>query len=227
VSTEAAVDTFVCPNCQEALEKPTQVDVSCDCGWRGAVYFFDPLPPEVSQAEVALSEDAVCSNHPNKKAVTICAGTGDYICDLCRVDIKGETYSIQYLDGGGQAKAQEAFANSLPRPDRVALTCLLISLVIFYTGIVLIPVALFYYSRTFKLRQTNPIYRRLVSGSRLVVIGFILSLFLVLYVIGAGFMGFAVYTLATKEGQTEFQESIEQQDGEMIETGNEDGPPEF
>lgn len=226
MSTDTAVDTFICPNCRATLEKPTDEVVSCSCGWRGSVYFFDPIPPEVSQAEVALTDDAVCSNHPNKKAVAICAGTGDYICDLCRVDLKGETYSIQYLDAGGQEKVKEAYANTLPRPDRLVITLLFLSVITFYGGIVLIPIALFYYPRIFKLRRNNPTFRRLVSRGRTMFVGFALALFLLMYLVVAIGLGVAIYSLSTPEGQRHFREALNEENGEAMDS-DEEGPPEF
>ncbi|MBX9653230.1 hypothetical protein K2Y11_06370 [bacterium] len=226
MSTETAVETFVCPNCKATLETPADEVVSCACGWRGSVYSFNPIPPEVNQAEVALSDDAVCSNHPSKKATAICAGTGDYICELCRVDLKGETYSIQYLDAGGQEKVMEAYSNTLPRPDRLVITLLFLSVITFYGGIVLIPIALFYYPGIFKLRRNNPVFRRLVSRGRALFVGFALALFLLVYLAVAIALGVAVYSLSTAEGQRHFREALDEQNGESMEM-DEEGPPEF
>ena len=223
MSTEVVVDTFVCPKCGTTLEKPAETVTSCACGWRGAVYVFHPLPPEISVAEHALSDDAVCSNHPNKKAVAICAGTGDYICDLCRVDLRGETYSVQYLDGGGQEKAKEVFANSLARPDRMVFSCIALSIVTFWGGVVLIPIALFYYPRIFKMRRTNPLYRKLVGRGSVITLGFILSFFALAYIALAVTLGVAFYSISN-EGRFNSRSSDGMYESEP---SSEESPPEF
>src|SRR5580658_2840979 len=99
-----AITGFVCPRCGLALaaDKPAQPSIACTrCNWTGEAYHFWRLPADVTSAEAALPEDAVCIHHPRKKAVAVCAGTGDYVCSLCAIELNGQTYSAEYLNGPG------------------------------------------------------------------------------------------------------------------------------
>src|SRR4051812_44560983 len=117
------IDYFVCPGCSVRLTPETSGATRCPhCKWRGDAYLFAPKPLDVSQAEMALPEDAACLHHPRKKATAVCAGTGDYICALCAVEIEGQTFSAAFLDKGGKEKAKKAFDRTLPRPDRHVYT---------------------------------------------------------------------------------------------------------
>src|SRR5207248_2157926 len=107
----------VCPSCSREFQGPFLGSQACAfCGWIGEVYVFDPLPSTLDRAEQALPEDSVCMHHPSKKATAICAGTGDYICALCAVDLNGQTYSASYLGNAGKEKVGTAFDRYLERP---------------------------------------------------------------------------------------------------------------
>ena len=43
------------------------------------------------------AEEAACVTHPARVAVGICHKTGDYLCELCAVRLRGQTYSVHYV----------------------------------------------------------------------------------------------------------------------------------
>lgn len=132
--------------------------------WEGVIYRGHPRDEENKPAEAARMEDAVCANHPTKKAVAICAGTGDYICSLCRVHLNDKDYSVQYLDRGGKPVFDELFAKSLPRPDRMVIVMLLLSaFTLFFLAPIFFLVATVMLHRASKLRLTNQTYRAVAS----------------------------------------------------------------
>lgn len=118
---------FYCLNCRTfgTLLRKRNAWHCSNCGWTGDVHICHPKTRDNAPAEMAGPEDAVCANHPGKKAVAACAGTGDYICSLCLVEIGGKSYSVQYLDGQGKTEGVLDFAKSMRRWDSlVALLCL-------------------------------------------------------------------------------------------------------
>ena len=121
-----------------------------------------PVAPAMASAgELAGEDDGRCAHHPTKKAATVCAGTGDYICELCRIDLGGESYSVQYLDGGGREVVERRLTRTLPRPERQVMLCLLASLSCIATF--LAPVFCVYgwvqVVRLFRLQRESPLYR--------------------------------------------------------------------
>ncbi len=137
---------------------------------------FTPLEPSVDRVDTASEQHAICAHHPENRAVAECAGTGNYICALCAVDIDGATYSVQFLDSAaGEAVLSERFASSLPRPDRLVWHLLAFTLVFPITVIMLflsfvwVPVAFIYWAKLIRMRQGNELYRRVVSGWKLPV----------------------------------------------------------
>src|SRR5262245_48239980 len=84
------VSQFICPGCAAVLQPGPEVHVLCPaCQWTGQAYLFQPVATRVDLAETALPDDAVCAHHPGKRAVAVCAGTGDFICALCAIDVGG------------------------------------------------------------------------------------------------------------------------------------------
>jgi hypothetical protein len=89
-----------------------------NCGWRGHVYTCVPREQDESAGTPAMPGEAVCANHPDKAAVAVCAGSGDYICPLCRVKVAGADYSVQYIDRVDGEARDKILPFTLSRPDR-------------------------------------------------------------------------------------------------------------
>jgi hypothetical protein len=180
-----------CPGCKMGMIVDVPGPNRCPtCGWVGDVYTFQPAEIRGESAELALPDDATCIHHPRKKATAVCAGTGDYICSLCSVDVSGQTYSAQYLDAGGKAKAAKAFDRALKRPDSHARSYLLFPFIP-YVNFLVIPFAFIWLPHGFilvgrarRLRREDPVYARLVSPLRLGVITAFLIIYSVSWIVG-------------------------------------------
>ena len=161
------------------------------CSWLGDVYSFSPRLLEVEEAVAALPEDATCLHHPRKKAVAVCAGTGDYVCALCAIELNGQTFSAEYLNGAGKDMAGKAFDRTLPRPDSQILLYMLLCFVPYVNIIFLafafiwIPHAVYLYFKLFRLRRENEVLRRVVGRGRIITIGILLGLFSLGWIAGA------------------------------------------
>ncbi|HEY1684667.1 MAG TPA: hypothetical protein VGG19_07895 [Tepidisphaeraceae bacterium] len=181
-----AVTEFACPRCGTmlALAAPNQSHTNCPaCRWSGQVYLFSHLPLDVKTAESALPEDAACAHHPSKKATAICAGTGDYICSLCTIELNGQPYSAEYLNHGGKETLGKAFTRTLPRPDSQIRLYLVAAIIIPYVNFVLwifaflwIPHAFILYRRALRMRREDKLFSRVMSSMSVVVLPILLVL---------------------------------------------------
>ena len=159
----------------------------CDiCRLEVKAELFNTIAPVIHAPEIATSEDATCVYHPHKKAVTVCQGTGNFICALCAVEVKGKTYSVQYLESKAGKKAADEMANRyLPRPDRV-VTNLFVALFIPYANAVvfiLFPLwAVYGYlqcGKMAKMRREDALYHDLIGSARIVTAAVLISIVLV------------------------------------------------
>lgn len=186
-----SITQFHCPSCRSALEPVSEGPTQCPaCNWRGEAYFFTPLAVNVAAAEVALPDDATCIHHPRKKANAICAGTGDYICTLCEVQINGQSYSAEYLNTAGKEKIGKAFDRYLPRPDSQVLLYLLlvfvpgVNYIIVPFAFIWIPHSFFLYRKALRLRRENPLFARVVGTGRLITIAILLTVISLAWIAG-------------------------------------------
>ncbi len=186
-----AITHFTCPSCRNELAPTTSGPVRCpSCDWRGEADLFSAKHLAVDAAETALPEDAVCVHHPRKRATAVCAGTGDYICSLCSVELNGETYGANYLAAGGKDKAAKAFDRNLPRPDNY-ITTYLILIFVPYVNVVMIPFAFIWiphafilYARSLRMRRENPLFARLMGRWRVITIPILLCIVSALWIAG-------------------------------------------
>lgn len=151
---------------------------------------FSPVPMLAPQAETATEEHAVCAHHPEHQAIAVCAGTGNYICALCTVEIDGKTYSVQFLDSPpGQSVVAQRFTSVLPRPDRIVWQMLASLLILPLTAAMLflffiwVPVGVVNWFRVLRLRGRSNLYRRIVRMPQVVIMLLGLLLWLVAGVI--------------------------------------------
>jgi len=152
------------------------------CGKHDAYFSVEEFTPSrltVDRIEGASEQHAICAHHPEHRAVAVCAGTGNYICALCAVDIDGTPYSVQFLDSAaGKTVLDQRFASSLSRPDRVVwqlLACVLvlpISAFMIFPAFIWVPVGFIYWVKALRLRRQNALYGQLVRRWH---VGFMLS----------------------------------------------------
>lgn len=164
-----------CPACDFSTIELVEPRTRCSCGWTAEVERFAPLPPPVHEAEAALPDDAVCTAHPAKRAIGVCAGSGDYLCALCSVEIEGQTYSAGYLEHGGREKFQQAFDRQLPRPDRMAATLLAFCFPFWLISPALVAGAMYYYVKLIQGRRRDPLLRQVTSRMTVVWAGVLLA----------------------------------------------------
>ena len=187
---DTAITSVACPGCSVPLDVADDEKRRCsNCGWRGNILAFRPLQLKVDAGQAALPEDATCVHHPAKRAESICAGTGDYICALCTIEHEGQTFSADYFSSSGAATAAAAFERTLARPD---------SSVVLYMGLCLIPYVNVIWligwpvwvvrgwiklAHAAQLRREDPILRRLVSRARLIFLSVIFAIVTLLLVV--------------------------------------------
>ena len=175
-----------CPKCNNYIAfHPRGDGWRCtDCGWTGTMLQCHPILPDTGPAETARPEDAVCANHPGKRAVAVCAGTGDYICSLCRVKVGDKDFSVQYLDRQGPEMAKVLFTNRLPRWDRIIDICFGLFLVIFVAAPVFTVIATWALYKAQRERRTNPLYRELAGHIRVWIIWIAMAVATIAYLGG-------------------------------------------
>lgn len=165
-----------CPSCNKPFDLETDTLGACPgCAKVLDVRLFSPIALKVDEAAPALPDDAVCANHPGKRAEHVCAGTGAYICALCAVNTGGEVFSASYLGtAAGKKRTEQAFGTELPRPDSMVGSILLF-MFIPYVNILtviaspfLVPWGFVLLARAARLRREgDPAYARVIRPWRL------------------------------------------------------------
>lgn len=142
-----------------------------------------------------MPEDAACAQHPNRRAVATCAGSGDFICALCSVEVEGKTFSAKYLESGGKTKIKDAFERHMKRPDREAIQMAAISFVpcLFFLSPLWVALGIFKLVKAHKMRRENPLFARAVSKTSLILAAVVIGLQIALWITFAVFMGFAAF----------------------------------
>jgi len=180
------VSGFDCPSCGEKLFTDSSGPAACPaCGWKGGVYLFKALREKAEIARAATQDKAVCAVHPTKQASAVCAGTGDYICSLCAVEVDGKIFGASYLNKAGRKTMAKSFARRLERPDGAISVYLLLTLMMWFLGPLFIPLAIYSYSKALKQRKNDEMYRRVFSRLDVAAWGFILFSVTVVYTLAA------------------------------------------
>ncbi|MGC8625121.1 MAG: hypothetical protein ACP5VQ_07625 [Phycisphaerae bacterium] len=155
------------------------------CRMHATGEIFNPVAPAIHGPELAMTQDATCVYHPQKKAVTVCQGTGNFICALCAVEIKGKTYSVQYLESNAGKKVADEITNRyLPRPDRVVNNILVALFIPYADAVVFILFPLwavygyFQCGKMAQMRRDNALYHDLIGNGRIVTGAILLSIVL-------------------------------------------------
>ena len=102
-------------------------------------------------------------------ATAVCAGTGDYICNLCAVELNGKTYSAEYLNHGGKDHVAKAFDRVLERPDGRIYLYLILNFIPYVNGFIAVfaflwlPHAFYLYFKALRMRRESEIFARIMS----------------------------------------------------------------
>lgn len=182
---DSAADEFECPNCRGVLEAPVDTaHVRCAiCNWVGEVYLFAPAEPVLEAPVEAMPEEATCAHHPGKRAVDVCAGTGDYICSLCAIEIAGRVYSAEYINRAGADLIGQHLQRTLPRPDRMVSLVVLLMLVpcFWWVAWALVIWAAVLYVRMIRQYRTDALYQRVIGMGSLIAAPIVLIVASIIY----------------------------------------------
>lgn len=166
-----------CPThkCPGRLHLAADGNASCPaCRRKARAHLFTPVPPLLLPLLPATGNEAVCANHPHRKAQTLCCATGDYICPLCTAVIAGNAYSVAYLGSeSGKSFMDAISAQVIPRPDSLITTwawCCVVPPVFFFGWLaapVVAPLSALWWVQTLRLRKNNPLAKQVITGRRL------------------------------------------------------------
>ncbi len=158
--TPPALPGAACPRCREPFTADGTRRRCAACGWTGRVSVFTPPPgANDDRPELAGIDDATCTFHPDKKATAICEGTGSYICALCAVEVRGRTFSAEYINTGGDPTVTRQHRPALPRPDRY-ITLLSLAIILFWPATVITTFFVIYgFVKHLRMLRTDSVYR--------------------------------------------------------------------
>jgi hypothetical protein len=107
--------------------------VCTSCGSRNTVRVFPALfaaPSAPALPESALDGEAVCFDHPSKKAVAACHLCGRFVCALCSVEFEGQVWCPTCVAAGKGTGKTVYLEPSRVLYDSIALTIPLASLIL-------------------------------------------------------------------------------------------------
>jgi DNA-directed RNA polymerase subunit RPC12/RpoP len=144
-----ARDGAICPSCNAAV----------------MVRVFPAIltkPQLVSPAAIQAGEgEATCFFHPGKTAAVACSRCGRFVCQLCRVEFRGEDWCPECLSSGIQKKRIATLENHRTLYDSIALAIAILPMpLLWWLTIVSAPAALYISVRYWKaplsiLRRTR------------------------------------------------------------------------
>lgn len=132
------------------------------CGAHSIVRVFPALfqgsaAPAV--VEAAGEGEAACYDHPAKRAVAHCAQCGRFVCQLCAVDFRGETWCPGCIAAGVSRKKTVELEQDRVLYDSLALTMALAPLIMWPVTIISGPATVFtairYWRRPLSLVRRN------------------------------------------------------------------------
>ncbi len=124
-------DLLSCENCHGVLE-PAAVNTSSPqrcphCGEESHRLAFpavlQDVPKGVAPQAVADESEAGCFQHPDSRAVASCCISGQFLCALCDIDINGQHFAPDSLEGAIRTGKFEKLQASYTRFDLLALAC--------------------------------------------------------------------------------------------------------
>jgi hypothetical protein len=126
----AAADPVRCSRCNAVLPREVvearEMALCPDCGAAVTAWVFPAIlsrpAPILSAETTAVEGDATCFFHPGKAAVLACSRCGRFVCQLCQVELRGETLCPECITTGMAKKKIAALENRRVCYDSVALT---------------------------------------------------------------------------------------------------------
>jgi hypothetical protein len=117
----------ICPQCDfpfpVAAPESEEFSTCPVCGAESLVRVFPALlaPAAAPTGETAGESEAVCFDHPRKRAAAACSQCGRFVCALCATEFRGECWCPQCLAAGVQKKRVTELENSRTLYDSIAL----------------------------------------------------------------------------------------------------------
>ena len=147
-----------CPNCNTGLPsrflRTDPVTTACPaCLADLTIQVFPALFQTGAKIETGtLAEgEASCYEHPNKRAVGVCAHCGRFLCGLCEVEVGGSVWCPECLGPGPSRPKLAALETSRTLYDSIALALATWPLIVFlYVSVFTAPVALYVAIRYWK-----------------------------------------------------------------------------
>ena len=139
---------------REAIEaRDGAICPTCNSGVMVRVFPAILTKPEiVSPAAIQAGEgEATCFFHPGKTAAVACSRCGRFLCQLCRVEFRGEDWCPECLSSGIKRKRIATLENHRTLYDSIALGMVLLPLpLLWWATIVSAPAALYVSVRYWK-----------------------------------------------------------------------------
>lgn len=149
-----AANILSCPKCRKSLPPESvhgnDTDLCPSCRSKVMVIPFpallnSPVPVRTGMT-VASDSDATCYYHTQKQAQTPCDACGRFICDLCAIEMRGETLCPSCLASGQKKNKMSHLETQRTLYDSLALMLSVLpwALLIFWVfTIITAPMALF------------------------------------------------------------------------------------
>jgi uncharacterized Zn finger protein (UPF0148 family) len=138
-----------------------EISTCPDCGSENKVKIFPAalrLTPSI-ESESAEEGDAACFDHPASRAIASCAQCGRFVCQLCAVELTGNTYCPSCISTGVSKVAGRNVSAARVAFDSIALSVALVPLLFFpitlFTGPVAVFLAVRYWKRPLVLMHAN------------------------------------------------------------------------
>jgi hypothetical protein len=123
-----------------------------DCGTEHQVKIFSAAlrAAPSTQSESAAEGEAACFDHPSSRAIATCAQCGRFVCQLCVVELMGNTYCPSCMAAGLSKLPGRDVASSRVAYDSIALTVAVAPLLFFPMTLLTGPAAVFLALRYWK-----------------------------------------------------------------------------
>jgi hypothetical protein len=140
-----------CGKCKAPFSLPLpepSVATNCPhCGTYVRVEAFPALLHNNAQGRrgelLTAADESSCYYHPTKKAVTLCADCGRFLCSLCDIEMKGRHLCSACIERGDGKGGSEPFKTEVVRYDDIALSLAILPLIFYCITIFTAPATLY------------------------------------------------------------------------------------
>lgn len=134
-----------------ALTEPSAQAACPSCGASVELTVFPALvrpPARVDVGEhLIVDGESTCFYHAAKKAATVCAACGRFLCSLCAVEISGEQMCPGCMESGMKKGKMRNLAREHVHYDELALLLAALGALLFFLTPVVAPMSAYYIIR--------------------------------------------------------------------------------